>query len=176
MANFNNYNDNNNNNINSINIIDSDSDSINDGSDYDSDNDVNDYELIYEPEEPSNKKFTITLCKFIPHLSYHLVFIRFKLFNLTLINKFKNIMTSNNATLQISECIYLDTQECIAIIKTFWIKLIQRTWKKIYKMRQTIIFMRKNPLYILCRETTGKWPPICNIMPRLWGMLSYLKK
>jgi hypothetical protein len=85
-------------------------------------------------------------------------------------------MASNNASLQISECIYLDTQECIAIIKTFWIKLIQRTWKKIYKMRQTIIFMRKNPLYILCRETTGKWPPICNIMPRLCGMLSYLKK
>ena len=176
MANFNNYNDNNNNNINIINTIDSDSDSTYDGSDYDSDNDLNELSCIYDPEEPSNKKFTITLGKFIPHLSTHLVIIRFKLFNLTLINKFKNIMASNNATIQISECIYLDTQECIAIIKTFWIKLIQRTWKKIYKMRQNIICMRKNPLNIFYRETTGKWQPNCNIMPRLCGMLSYLKK
>jgi hypothetical protein len=172
MADF--YNNTINDTNNSSNIDNSDSDN-----NYDSDSDIddiNELSCIYDPEEPSNKKFTVILCKFIPHLSYHLVIIRFKLFNLTLINKFKNIMAYNNATIQISECIYLDTQECVAIIKTIWLKLIQRTWKKIYKIRKNIICMRKTPLSIFYREINGKWPSNCVNMPCLRGMISYLKK
>jgi hypothetical protein len=171
MANFYDYNDNPNNSDDNSDTDDYDGDY---DSDYDSD--INELSCIYDPEEPSNKKYTIVLCNLITNFYYHLVIIRFKLFNLTLINKFKNIIAYNNATIQISECIYLDTQECVAIIKTIWLKLIQRTWKKIYKIRKNIICIRKDPSSIFYRETNGKWPCNCFNMPCLNGMLSHLKK
>jgi hypothetical protein len=159
--------------INAFSDTDTNADSDND-SDYD---DINEYELIYEAEELSNKKFTIVLCNLIPSLRYHLVIIRFKTFNLNLIKKFKSIIPYfNNPIIEISECIYLDTQECVGIIKTIWLKLIQRTWKKIYKIRKNIICMRKTPSSIFYRDINGKWPSNCVNMPSLIGMLSYLKK
>jgi hypothetical protein len=72
--------------INAFSDTDTNADSDND-SDYD---DINEYELIYEAEELSNKKFTIVLCNLIPSLRYHLVIIRFKTFNL------KSILINNH--------------------------------------------------------------------------------
>jgi hypothetical protein len=145
---------------------------ISSDSEYDSDIDE---ALIYDAEELSNTKFNIILCIFVPNLYYHLVIIRFKLFDIEFIKKFKDMSYLNETKIEISQCIYLDTQECVAIIKTIWLKLIQRTWKKIYKIKKNIITLRKMPLSIRCREITGKWPSNCFDMPSLHGMLSYLK-
>lgn len=141
-------------------------------SEYDSDIDES---LIYEPEELSNTKLNIILCIFVPNLSYYLVIARFKLLNIEFIKKFKDRLYLNDAKFEISQCIYLDTQECVAIIKTIWLKLIQRTWKKIYKIKKNIIVTRKMPVSIRYREITGRWPPNCFNMPCLRGMLSDLK-
>lgn len=55
----------------------------------------------------------------------------------------------------------LETGEMICVIKTHNIALIQRKWKKIYKERQRVINMRKNPKSLRYRAATGKWPKEC---------------
>jgi hypothetical protein len=169
------FNDNHNISFNNSNNISSDSvDHVYDSSDYDSEID-DDSEFIFEPEEQSPTNFTIALCKFIPELSHHLVMTRFKLFNLKFIIEFKNDLNLDDITIEISKCIYLDTQECVAIIKTIWLKLIQRKWKNICAVRKNINSMRILPASIFYRETTGKWPLNCRCIPSLHGMLSDLK-
>jgi len=77
---------------------------------------------------------------------------------------------------EIAECIYLETGECICILKTFWIRLIQKTWKKIFKYKKQVIESRSQISSLLYKERTGNWPPICNYVPTMRGMLCCLSK
>lgn len=105
------------------------------------DESIDEYNLIYNCEEPSSTQFNIVFCDLYNErfhgggsgtlAKYHyLVAARLKKFNINYINKIRFTYTYN---LEIAECIDLETQERIAIIKTIWIKLIQRTWKNILK-------------------------------------------
>ena len=77
---------------------------------------------------------------------------------------------------EITECIYLPTEECICVKKTIWIRLIQRTWKKIFKLRQEIIIQRSLPRNLFYRGITGSWPIECKCSPSIRGMLLALSR
>ena len=85
------------------------------------------------------------------------------------------ILNSNYIKPEIAECFYLCGNEYIAIIKTIWIRLIQRTWKKIYKEKKKIIQKRFNIESLNYKQIYGCWPDNCKNMPKINGMLSYLK-
>jgi hypothetical protein len=148
------------------------------------DNEDESIDFIYEPEELSLSKLTIVLCeKYNKNLhgsapkimnQHFLTYIRFKQFNMDIINVFKN--NSNNLKLEIAECIYLLSDHCVSIIKTFWIKLIQRKWKNILKERKLCISRRSNPNALKYREIYGKWPNNCRHYPNLKGSLYELSR
>ena len=95
----------------------------------------------------------------------------------TIFRNYSNIILNENYIKpEIAKCIYLQNGECVAILKTFWLRLIQRTWKTIYRQKIQIIKKRCKPESIIYRQITGKWPPICYNMPKLNGMLNYLKR
>ena len=50
----------------------------------------------------------------------------------------------------------------VAIPKTYFLKLLQRKWRGIYKEKQRILELRKNPKAIMYRRSTGKWPDYCS--------------
>ena len=150
---------------------------------YDSDSEdeesIDEDNLIYNCEEPSLTRFNIVLCELynerihginnISLAKYHyLVAGRFKKFNVNYINKIK---LDYNFSLEIAQCIDLETQERVAIIKTFWIKLIQRTWKNIFKKRKEIIIKRSQLTSLRHRELYGKWPKECIYYPSIKGMM-----
>lgn len=160
---------------------------------YSSDDDYyHDEEIIYEPDEISNTKYNLILYEKYNNkihgkpltkkiIFYNLVVMRFKTFNIDYINNYIRDINHYRRTryvihkTEIAECIYLDTGECIAIIKTIWLKLIQRLWKKIYSLKKEIIYKRKMLSSIRYREINGRWPPLCNNIPTLKGMLYNLK-
>jgi hypothetical protein len=166
----------------------------------------------YNPEEISKTKNTIVLCqlyncKNFGNLtidnqiveSHYLVFQRFKLLNMELINMHIKILTNfilcfvnsnrnrikhplfknyiniiqhpNYIQPEIAECIYLKTNECIAIKKTIWIRLIQRNWKKIMKQRTIILDERQHYKSLHYREIYGIWDITCRNLPTIKGML-----
>jgi hypothetical protein len=86
------------------------------------------------------------------------------------------VRRSNYIQPEIGEYILLPTQEAVAILKTFWLRIIQKKWKKIYKIRQNVITLRKSPASLFAREVTGKWPANCYMLPGLKGMLNELNK
>ena len=51
-------------------------------------------------------------------------------------------------------------------IKTYYIRLIQRLWRKIYNVREKILFKRKKISSIRMRENTGKWPKSIRKWPK----------
>jgi hypothetical protein len=71
----------------------------------------------------------------------------------------------------IAQCLELPGGELVAINKMFAFKCLQRKWKSIFKERKNIINARKNNANIRYRERNGKWPPPCNDLPSLQGML-----
>ena len=81
------------------------------------------------------------------------------------------ISNDNYIKPEIAEVMYLSGNECIAILKTFWIRIIQRTWKRVYKERQNIILIRRNPMSLKYRERNGRWANNCCNLPGLHGML-----
>jgi len=83
------------------------------------------------------------------------------------------VIISNDNYIQpeIAEVVYLCGDECVAILKTFWIRIIQRAWKRVYKERQNIILIRRNPMSLKYRERNGKWANNCCNLPGLYGML-----
>lgn len=142
-------------------------------------------DLSYDPEEPSLTKYNIVLCELYNNqihgisndeMNYHyLTMVRLKMFDNDFI---KNFLTnfSPKSKLEIAECMYLPSDHCISILKTIWLKIIQRTWKKIYKERQVIISIRRNPNSLRHREIYGTWPNNCFCYPALKGMLSNLTR
>ena len=82
----------------------------------------------------------------------------------------------NKMVPEITECIYLPTEECICIKKTIWIRLIQRTWKKIYKLRQETNARRLLPRNLFYRGITGSWSIECKYSHSIRGMLSALSR
>jgi hypothetical protein len=175
--------------------------SINNESD-DDDNSYSDYtssddaEYLYDVEEPISTRYNIVLCElYNSHIhglsntkviDHYLVICKFKVFNYGYINNYKNtymsyLITNTNIhnslciRNEIAECVYLETNECVAIIKTIWIKLIQRTWKKIYKKKQEVLKQRRALWCLLYREIWGLWPSECLHLPKLIGMMSYLR-
>ena len=142
-------------------------------SDSDSDTDYTDDDLFisitYEPEEISKTKFSIVLC-YLDFPNY-IVEQRFKIMPFG--DSFLTIsLFGFYDTLDLAECIYLNTGECVAIKKTLWIKLIQRTWKKVVKERKDIFKKRCLLSSLKYREIYGKWPNTCNYLPTLKGMLN----
>lgn len=87
------------------------------------------------------------------------------------IRNYKNILMTTAGKIEIAHCIYLDTNEMVAILKTFWLKIIQRKWKNICIKRNMIKRLRMRIASVMYREINGKWPPECEYMPSLYGML-----
>jgi hypothetical protein len=148
---------------------------------YDDNDESETDDLSYGPEEPSLTKYNIVLCEFYNNqihgisndeMNYHyLTMVRLKWLDANFLTNF-----SNGSKLEIAECIYLPSDHCISILKTIWLKIIQRTWKKIYKERQVIISIRRNPNSLRHREIYGTWPNNCFCYPGLKGMLSNLTR
>lgn len=90
------------------------------------------------------------------------------------IRNYRNILTINAGKIEIAHCIYLDTSEMVAILKTFWLKIIQRKWKSVFIERKMIKRLRMRIASVIYKEINGKWPPECEYMPSLEGMLSDL--
>ena len=76
----------------------------------------------------------------------------------TIRNYYNIVNKSNYIKVNIIEIETLPTQEVVCIIKTFWIKIIQRKWKKVYKERKLLLQKMKNPLTLMKRECSGKFP------------------
>ena len=93
-----------------------------------------------------------------------------------IIRNYRNIIENEKLMRpEIAQCITLSGGECVAILKTFWIRLIQRTWKRIYKEKQRIIILRSQPKSIYYRQIYGNWDKNCMVLPKLEGMIHYLK-
>ena len=147
------------------------------------DNETEINESIYDPEEFSLTKYNIVLCEkynqsihgiINGEINYHyLTQIRFKEFNLDIINNFIN---NTFCKLEIAECLYLPSEHCVSILKTHWLKLVQRTWKKIHRLQKLTIAMRSHPNALKYREIHGKWPNNCINFPNLRGMLANLSR
>jgi len=75
---------------------------------------------------------------------------------------------------QIAECYYFHNKECVCVLKTFWIRLVQRTWKRICKERKSMIQRRTMISSLNHREIHGRWPEGLNVLPSIYGMLSYI--
>ena len=80
-------------------------------------------------------------------------------YNHPTIRNYRNIINNNNyIKLDIIQIEILPTEETVCVIKTFWIKIIQRKWKKVYKERKMLLQNMKNPLTLMKRECSGKFP------------------
>jgi len=90
----------------------------------------------------------------------------------TLLRNYNNIIENPKyLNLEIGKLYYLKGSECVCVLKTFWLRIVQRTWKKIYKIRKTLLQCRCRPDSIMYKQIIGKWPPSCNFMPSIKGML-----
>jgi len=140
------------------------------------DESIYDYNTIYyEPEEISKTKYNIVIC--LLSFSNFIVFQRFKNFNMNEIEILTSLMNieSITYTVDIAECLYLDSGECIAIKKTMWFRIIQRVWKKIMATRKDVIKKRTLLSSLIYRTIHGKWPKSCCYLPNIKGMLINLK-
>jgi hypothetical protein len=150
---------------------------------YDSDTSIDQYDIFYEPEEPSLTKYNIVICeRYNPQYHgitesevncHYLTHFRFKKYDYHEISMMIRVI-SGRSTIEIAECFYLPSEECISILKTFWLQIIQRKWKNIIKERKNILKKRCHPNSIMYREIHGKWPNYCSYFPVLRGMLSNL--
>lgn len=68
--------------------------------------------------------------------------------------------------------LYISQEIYTSVIKTHWLRLVQRRWKNIFKRRVEIIQMRRSINSLRFRETHGKFPATCKVLPGLRGMLS----
>jgi len=75
---------------------------------------------------------------------------------------------------EIAQCILLKGDEKVAILKTVWLRIIQRAWKKIFQERCRVRSQRMTLYSIGWKQLYGTWPPNCNFMPTIHGMLSTL--
>lgn len=73
--------------------------------------------------------------------------------------------------IEIMKLLVLEDGTYSVIMKTHWIRLIQRHWRSVLKTRKEIIKGRMNPRSLLCRETTGKFPPGLRVFPGIIGMM-----
>ena len=162
-------------------------------SDSDFEGDYN--EIVYEPEEPANSRFVISLCELYNNRihgpgpqGHYLVYCRYKKLEMKWIEEtidfmslkyqylhnqthvlFPNyrqiIMSPNYIRPEIVECILQPDGYCIAIKKTFWIKIIQRAWRSVLNKR---LIIKKSLAGLRHRELTGRW---CH-MPGLQCLLT----
>lgn len=169
---------------------DEDSDDDIDDNDDDNDDDPNLFNIIYDPDEFSVKKYNIVICsKYNIHLhgtyepkisDHYLTQYRLKYFDYDIINELVEFINANTSqydvdfTVEIAECIYLPSYHCVCIIKTHWLRLIQRKWKNICTERKRVTRLRCSLNALRYRETYGKWPSNCLNYPILKGMLSNL--
>ena len=168
----------------------------------DSDDDIDDNEyhdnepilfnIIYDPEEFSVKKYNIVICSKYnsqlhgthePKISDHyLTQYRLKYFDYAIINELVEFVNENTSqydvdfTVEIAECIYLPSYHCVCIIKTHWLRLIQRKWRNICNERKHVIRLRCILNALRYRESYGKWSSDCINYPVLKGMLSNLSR
>lgn len=74
--------------------------------------------------------------------------------------------------IDIMKLFILDDHTYTVVIKTFWLRIIQRHWKKIYSQRKYCLKRRKQIKTLMHFECNGRYPPDCDFMPNLYGMLS----
>lgn len=145
--------------------------------------DESEYNLIYEPEEPSNSLYNIVICEKYNQRrlgisddgiqNHYLTHIRFKLLDMNLIH---SIMTNSVLRLEIAQCVYLPSNCCVSIIKTMWIKFIQRAWRRVLKERNKFTSNMSTSNTLRFREIYGKWTNNRLKYPGLKGMLSNLSR